>query len=419
MSAPETISFPTTLDDENTFMGFPEDSQSFTLASAIGASDTTCTVSEDTSGVNLPYLARFASGEFLWVTAKNDSTKELTVARGENGSTAATHDAGEALYFGLSAPQYSQLIRGIENLQETLGVDVNSTGSGAGTVAGRISDIEGDMSTAQGDISDIEDTLGTSPEGGFASIAARLDDIDDTLGTSPEGGYSDVADRLDGIEEANDQLHAAIGSNLTISSGAITVGTDGWYTVLGEGSADDTLVTISGGASGNMVVLQAGAQNILIDHAAGNILLSSQVDKVLSYEGMSSIVLAYNGTNWVEIASNVQMMVIGLFVDGAGSALATTNTSPEWPWTPPFYLMGIYSSTDASGDGEADILYGSVGAAPATVLTAWDHSSEQFKNDTTLSGLTREFGSQSWRLAITGDFDTATWLSVALWGWRR
>jgi len=363
MSAPTTIQFPSAFDDEDTFFGFPVDSLVLTLASSITDVDTTCTVNEDTSDVPIPYLARFASGEFVWVTAKDDGSKTLTISRGENGSSAVSHTAGadDDLYFGLSAPQYSQLIRGIENLQETLGLDVDTTGSAAGTVAGRISDVEASAS----------------------------------------------------------RLLAAPGSDLTISSGAVTVGDDGMYTVLGEGSAADVLTTISGGTAGDVVVLRAGAQVITIDSGAGNIVLSGGVDKALSDEDVSSIVLVYDGTNWVEIASNVQMVLIGLYVDGGGAAVTTAASPAEWPWAPPFYLMGIYSSTDGSGDGEADILYGNVGAAPATVLTAWDHSSEQFKSDTTLSGITRQFGSKSWRLAITGDFDTATWLSVALWGWRR
>lgn len=210
-------------------------------------------------------------------------------------------------------------------------------------------------------------------------------------------------------------------SALTISGGEITVGEDGWYKLKGEGSADDVLATINGGEAGAMIILSLNNADheITLDHDADNIQLSSGQDKVL-FDTYSNIVLACDGIDWIEVASNVQMVLLGFLVDGGGVALTTSATPVEWPWAPPFYLMGIYSSASASGDGDMDILYGSVLAEPTTLLTAWDHASEQYKSDTTLSGLTREFSSpSSWRVAVTDDFTAATWVSLVLWGWRR
>lgn len=87
----------------------------------------------------------------------------------------------------------------------------------------------------------------------------------------------------------------------TISSGAIT------YNQLvcnlrGEGNSDDTLTTINGGTTGDIIILsKGGTEDVTLDHGVGNIFLRGGVDRLLT-EGGDKITLYYDGTNWTPLA---------------------------------------------------------------------------------------------------------------------
>jgi len=87
----------------------------------------------------------------------------------------------------------------------------------------------------------------------------------------------------------------------TISSGAITYNRI-VCNIRGEGNLDDTLTTINGGTSGDIIILSmGGSENITIDSGAGNIALRNGVDRLLTSPG-DKITLYYGGVNWTPLA---------------------------------------------------------------------------------------------------------------------
>jgi hypothetical protein len=87
----------------------------------------------------------------------------------------------------------------------------------------------------------------------------------------------------------------------TISSGAITYNRM-VINIRGEGNLDDTLTTINGGTSGDILILnKGGTEDITLDSGAGNIVLRNGNDRLLT-EGGDKITLYYDGANWTPIA---------------------------------------------------------------------------------------------------------------------
>jgi hypothetical protein len=90
-------------------------------------------------------------------------------------------------------------------------------------------------------------------------------------------------------------------ASATIATGAITVSSS-WMIVDTEGAAaSDDLDTISGGATGQIVVLTAAssARTVVVKDATGNIQLTG--DMSLTHQN-DTITLMYNGASWLEIA---------------------------------------------------------------------------------------------------------------------
>lgn len=93
------------------------------------------------------------------------------------------------------------------------------------------------------------------------------------------------------------------GTELTIATGAITV-TDRWHQVDTEGDAgSDDLATISGGTTGQPLVLTAinDARTVVVKHGTGNIYLDGGADFSLDHS-RDSLTLLYNGSAWIEIS---------------------------------------------------------------------------------------------------------------------
>jgi hypothetical protein len=87
----------------------------------------------------------------------------------------------------------------------------------------------------------------------------------------------------------------------TISSGAITYN-QMVINIRGEGNSDDTLTTINGGTSGDILILsKGGTEDVTLDSGAGNIVLRNGANRLLT-EGGDKITLYYDGTNWTPIA---------------------------------------------------------------------------------------------------------------------
>jgi len=94
-------------------------------------------------------------------------------------------------------------------------------------------------------------------------------------------------------------------SELTLDTdGIITVGTNGFYTVdTFEDAASDSLVTISGGYEGQMIILRASndARTVILKHNTGNIWLQGKADISLD-DIRDGIMLFFDGTKWIDIA---------------------------------------------------------------------------------------------------------------------
>jgi hypothetical protein len=91
-------------------------------------------------------------------------------------------------------------------------------------------------------------------------------------------------------------------SELTISSGAITV-TQGYHNVDTESDASsDDLDTINGGATGEIIILRAtdSARTVVVKHQTGNIALDGSADFSLTH-AWDRIMLVWHGDVWVQI----------------------------------------------------------------------------------------------------------------------
>lgn len=90
-------------------------------------------------------------------------------------------------------------------------------------------------------------------------------------------------------------------TELTISSGSVTA-TKPYHKIDGEGDLSDNLVTINGGSTGMILVIQAqdAARTITVEHGTGNIQLNGAANFALD-NVVNTLSLIYNGTNWCEI----------------------------------------------------------------------------------------------------------------------
>jgi hypothetical protein len=134
--------------------------------------------------------------------------------------------------------------------------------------------------------------------GAVTTFTAKTDNVDDvmavdinelqtdvtavetTLGTDPQGTETDVKSRL--AHSINDAgfLEFDAPTELTISSGAVTV-TQNYHTIDTESdAASDNLSTINGGTDGMVLVFRAAndARTVVIKHDDGNIYCNTGAD---------------------------------------------------------------------------------------------------------------------------------------------
>ena len=131
-----------------------------------------------------------------------------------------------------------------------------------------------------------------------------------TMPASPpsSGGalFSDTSNQLawGGVLNASGHLRLAAGTELTISSGAVTV-TRNIHTIDTQSdAATDDLVTITTGTNvgeGSVLYLRAAhtARTVVVKHGSGNVSLTEGRDVALD-DNTKTLVLIYDGTGWVE-----------------------------------------------------------------------------------------------------------------------
>jgi hypothetical protein len=89
-------------------------------------------------------------------------------------------------------------------------------------------------------------------------------------------------------------------STLTIATGVVTQ-TESNHLIAGEGAAADDLVTISGGTAGDILILRASSDSVTITVKDGTGNIQCEGDRALD-NAFDSMMLLFDGTNWVEIA---------------------------------------------------------------------------------------------------------------------
>ena len=89
-------------------------------------------------------------------------------------------------------------------------------------------------------------------------------------------------------------------TSTTMSSNAFTVSTS-WHELDGEGAANDQLDTINGGAEGDVLILTAvTGRTITVSDGSGNLELDTASFSLVGTN--STMVLMYDGTNWLEVS---------------------------------------------------------------------------------------------------------------------
>ncbi len=232
-------------------------------------------------------------------------------------------------------------------------------------------------------------------------------------------------DTVDGLHDTDIMLDGELvlkpQSELTISSGVITIVAPGYYPIDTEGDVSfDNLVTINGGTNGDVITLYPAslARTVLVMHTDGNIELSGEMDMPLAV-GRSLLTLRYDGSNWRQIAGP-RPAVFGYNLGNLVEIL-TAGVYGDIPYLPAMYILGIYAMANTPGNLDIDIqtrTFGgipnssySIGTFPCFVMT-----SQQTKSDLTLSGITREQAAGCWRFIATSDSNNIRQIAVVILG---
>jgi hypothetical protein len=136
MSEPTTTSMPSAYDAAATLLGRVRDRFSLQLADAISGSSPSFDVVGSLASLELPAYLTFTTGEIIFVEGVTGNTIN-NVVRGARGTTAATHDAGESLWQGLTGKQISLFRDALLAAEKYQGL-VGATGSKPTGVAGEV-----------------------------------------------------------------------------------------------------------------------------------------------------------------------------------------------------------------------------------------------------------------------------------------
>src|SRR5512139_45282 len=117
-------------------------------------------------------------------------------------------------------------------------------------------------------------------------LQTAIEAVETELGTDPAGTVTDVKTRLSTVISSGGYLQFQAPTNLTISSGAVTVSRN-IHTIDTESSAaSDDLDTINGGAAGWFLMVRpySDLRTVVIKHGTGNIYTSTGYDISLDNE---------------------------------------------------------------------------------------------------------------------------------------
>lgn len=125
--------------------------------------------------------------------------------------------------------------------------------------------------------------------------------VDDQVNSITYTGSSSMMGLINGGTLLPFKLGIQAQTNLTISAGAVTISGSS-HKVDTSGGASEDLNTISGGVTGQLLVLRAlnGSRTVVLKHATGNIQMTGAAD--FSLDNTNDVALLfYDGTNWLGI----------------------------------------------------------------------------------------------------------------------
>lgn len=207
-----------------------------------------------------------------WTAENLSASSAITIGIKESGDysdgdflaseTSFTHDAGAKTY--------------------TFELDLNTTA--INTALQRLDADDTD------DVAAIENALFevTFRDGGSGPWRSSINDVDTTI----------KHDLIGGSEGTPTSANSGAPTDLTISSGAVTIGTNNFYKIDVESGTTDDLNTISGGTDGRRITICAknGANTIVVKHAGDNIGTPDSTDISL-IEVWQAIDLIYDAAN--------------------------------------------------------------------------------------------------------------------------
>ena len=157
-------------------------------------------------------------------------------------------------------------------------------------------------------------------------------------------------------------IKTSSGAELTIATGAITI-THTNHSIRGEGAAVDTLATITGGVSGQILVLSIGSASeaITFDSGAGNIICPNGFDVTIN-DINQRVRLEYDGSNWVFMDIKLAGDIVQV-VNTQTGAVATGTTQIPYDDSPPQntegdqYMTHSITPTSATNRLKIDVIF--------------------------------------------------------------
>lgn len=222
-------------------------------------------------------------------------------------------------------------------------------------ITGGSDEVDGDKLDIDWNPTNYTPTTTPSEADNVDNLTAHLYGIDQELGQKLENVVEDTTPQLGGdLDCQNNRFTDMLGflmkaaTELTISSGIVTV-TQMFHTVDTEGdAATDDLDTINGGSTVNMIVIRAAndARTVVVKHNSGNIWLQGKAD--INMDDLEDgLLLVWDGTKWFDIAAGGgggggSSTWLGLTdtpasFSGQAGKIARVNAAPnalEFAWSP-------------------------------------------------------------------------------------
>jgi hypothetical protein len=240
-------------------------------------------------------------------------------------------------------------------------------------------------------------------------------------GTVSAGQQATALQYNDARDDALNQF-AEAGAELTIATGVVTIAStySTFYDIDTQGDAgSDDLVTINGGEDGEIIIIRAenAARTVVVKHDTGNIVLQGAVDHALC-NTIQMLMLRYDGSDWIEIASGADRLVVFGYNLGGGAIEIASGELGDVPYLPALYLLGMYAVAKESGSVTISVRKYSGFGIPVTEVESFVMTSVQTKSDVVLSGVTREQNAGSWRFYADGASTTITQVAIVCLGVR-